>query len=155
MYEYYIFSEWDVREPNLMKTLLEAWITLTPQNEMRNVLRMVIVPRLVTATTCWDPTVDTLPLHYWILPWHQYAGDLLEEFVYPELRSRLVNALSAWHPADGSALALLRPWSQAWSLALPSLTRAHILPRLETCMRTITVEPDCNAAGNIFVGLFK
>jgi hypothetical protein len=60
-----------------------------------------------------------------------------------------VNALVAWHPADGSALALLRPWLQAWSLALPALTKAHILPRLENCMRTMPVEPDSNPNGKI------
>lgn len=74
---FYNFREWDVREPGPMKTLIETWGNIAPQQEMRNVLRSSIVPRLSVAAMRWDPTVDTLPLHYWILPWHQYAGNYI------------------------------------------------------------------------------
>lgn len=73
---------------------------------------------------------------------------MLEDLVYSEVRFRLISALALWHPADGSALAMLRPWSSAWSLALPSLINTNILPKLENCMRSIPVEPEANPSGN-------
>lgn len=82
-----------------------------------------------------------------ILMIYLFPGDLLEESVYPGLRARLGQALQGWHPMDGSALCLLRPWAQAWAPALPSLTALHILPKLESAMRAIPVEPDANPIG--------
>lgn len=63
-----------------MKSVIDAWIPIAPQQEIRTILRSAIVPRLSTAAMRWDPTVDTLPLHYWILPWHQYAGEYYHYF---------------------------------------------------------------------------
>ena len=61
------------------------------------------------ALDAWDPLQDTIPVHAWLHPWLPWLGPRLE-VLYPTIRFRLSRALQAWHPQDGSALALLLPW---------------------------------------------
>jgi tuftelin-interacting protein 11 len=57
----------------------------------------------------WQPQAESVPLHAWLHPWLPWLGPRLET-LYPSIRFRLSTALQAWHPSDGSALALLSPW---------------------------------------------
>ncbi|CAH2054193.1 unnamed protein product, partial [Iphiclides podalirius] len=68
------------------------------------------------------------------------AGSALSASAYPLIRSRLAAALSAWHPADGSAHVLLAAWRGAWGPALRPLLHHHVLPKLEHCLQHAPVE---------------
>lgn len=65
--------------------------------------------QVARAVEAWEPQAESVPLHAWLHPWLPYLGHRLES-LYPTIRFRLATALQAWHPSDGSALALLSPW---------------------------------------------
>ncbi len=67
--------------------------------------------QLAAAVEEWEPRRERVPLHAWLHPWLPALGDQLRQ-VYPGVRHKLASALTAWHPADRSALALLAPWQR-------------------------------------------
>ena len=69
----------------------------------------------------WQPASETVALHVWVHPWLPYLGPRLADS-YPGVRFKLAAALQAWHPSDGSALALLSPWASVRACS-PQLTR--------------------------------
>ena len=68
--------------------------------------------QLTRAVGGWEPRQERVPLHAWLHPWLEALGPGLEG-LYPGVRFKLAAALQAWHPSDGSALALLSPWHKA------------------------------------------
>lgn len=65
-----------------MKAVLDVWMPVVPENEARAILKTAIIPKLGAAVTRWNPTEDTVPIHCWILPWHEYAGKLKNIFLW-------------------------------------------------------------------------
>lgn len=57
----------------------------------------------------WEPRQERVPLHAWLHPWLPVLGPQLQQ-LYAGIRHKLAAALTAWHPSDRSALALLSPW---------------------------------------------
>ncbi|CAH0677879.1 unnamed protein product [Spodoptera exigua] len=131
---------WNPRTPTPMLRAVEAWQNASPDWVTRACVSRVVVPRLLAAVRAWDPTHDTQPLHQWVLPWHDLAGEALASSVYPLIRSRLATALAAWHPADGSARGLLQAWQGAWGPALTAMLHQHIVPKLDHCLTHAPLE---------------
>ncbi|CAH0596430.1 unnamed protein product [Chrysodeixis includens] len=131
---------WNPREPARMVRVMEAWAACAPEWVLRAVATRALLPRLLAAVRAWDPTGDTQPLHHWVLPWHGLAGPALSTSVYPVIRSRLAGALAAWHPADGSARAVLAAWRGAWGPALHAMLHQHIVPKLDHCLQHAPLE---------------
>lgn len=127
-------ESWNPRTPSPMLRAVQAWQHASPAWVTRACVSRVVVPRLLAAVRAWDPTHDTQPLHLWVLPWHDLAGEALASSVYPLIRSRLASALAGWHPADGSARGVLGPWRGAWGAALAALLQQHIVPKLDHCL---------------------
>ncbi|GBP21504.1 Septin-interacting protein 1 [Eumeta japonica] len=131
---------WNPRIPAPMLKALQVWSEACPPWLKAECVSRCVLPRLVDATRAWDPTCDTQPIHVWILPWHEIAGEGLSATVYPMIRARLASALSAWHPADASAKPLLAAWRDAWGSALTALLHRHVLPKLEACLQAAPIE---------------
>ncbi|KAG7309140.1 hypothetical protein JYU34_005062 [Plutella xylostella] len=131
---------WNPRVPQPMLRLLDSWSAAAPAWLLCMTAARAAVPRVLCAAQAWDPTRDTQPLHAWVLPWHDLAGEALSTAVYPLIRSRLATALNAWHPADSSAKPLLAVWKDAWGPALTALLHQHIVPKLEHCLQHAPVE---------------
>lgn len=127
-------ESWNPRTPEPMVQALTSWRAVCPAWLLSSCASRYVVSRVLAAVRVWDPTRDTQPVHQWVLPWHELAGESLSQAVYPLIRSRLSSALSAWHPADGSARGVLRPWKEAWGGALVALLHRHVLPKLEHCL---------------------
>lgn len=65
----------------------------------------------------------------------------LEPFFAP-IRFKLGHALSAWHPSDGSALALLSPWQRVFSPSdWDALLVRCIAPKLAFALQELSVNP--------------
>nr|XP_013189952.1 unnamed protein product [Amyelois transitella] len=131
---------WNPRTPAPLLRALSRWAGAAPRWLLAAWSARHVTPRLLAAVRAWDPTRDTVPLHTWLLPWHPHNGESLARSVYPAVRSRLATALSAWHPADGSARPLLAAWKEAWGSTLTALLHQHIVPKLEHCLQMAPLE---------------
>ncbi|CAH0731412.1 unnamed protein product, partial [Brenthis ino] len=133
-------ESWNPRTPEPMLELIQAWSAACPGWVVRACVARHVLPALLAALRAWDPTRDTLPVHHWVLPWHDLAAEELNASAYPVIRSRLAAALAAWHPADASARPLLAAWRRAWGPALAPLLQHHVLPKLEHCLQLSGVD---------------
>ncbi|CAK1594096.1 unnamed protein product [Parnassius mnemosyne] len=131
---------WNPRTPEPMARVFAAWRAAAADWLLRAGAAQAVLPALLAAVRAWDPTRDTQPLHAWVLPWHDLAGDALAASAYPLIRARLAGALGAWHPADGSARPLLAAWRAAWGDQLRPLLLHHVLPKLEHCLQHAPLE---------------
>ncbi len=62
--------------------------------------------------------------------------------LYAPIRHKLSSALGAWHPGDGSALALLAPWRRVFADSdWESLLARCILPKLGWALSQLVVNP--------------
>ena len=62
--------------------------------------------------------------------------------LYAPIRHKLSSALGAWHPGDGSALALLSPWRQVFTEAdWEALLSRCILPKLGWVLSQLVINP--------------
>ena len=60
--------------------------------------------------------------------------------LWAPIRHKLSNALSAWHPADGSALALLSPWRRVFDAKdWDALVVRSVLPKLQFALNELVV----------------
>ncbi|KAG2440911.1 hypothetical protein HXX76_003764 [Chlamydomonas incerta] len=134
-------SGWEPRDPEPLLTWLEAWEPLLPPSALAHVLEMLVLPKLRRAVAEWEPRQETVPIHAWLFPWLPFLGVALEE-LYPQIRHKLDVALQAWHPQDGSALALLAPWHRVWGAAeWDAFMAKAILPKLALALGSMDINP--------------
>ncbi|KAJ0172139.1 hypothetical protein K1T71_012112 [Dendrolimus kikuchii] len=131
---------WNPRIPTPMVEAITSWSSICPPWILTSCVSRCVMPKVLAAVQTWDPTGDTQPVHQWVLPWHEFAGEALATSVYPLIRSRLAAALAAWHPADASARGVLSAWRGAWGGALTALLHQHIVPKLEHCLQHAPLE---------------
>ncbi|VDP22748.1 unnamed protein product [Soboliphyme baturini] len=135
--------KWDPRNPDIMVMLIDKWKEALPLWILENILEQVILPRLQNEVDNWNPLKDTIPIHQWIHPWLPLMGDRLQP-LYSPIRLKLGRALSHWHPSDGSAKMILRPWKDVFSASsFDTFVTQHIVPKLERCLSTFVINP-CN-----------
>ncbi|CAG5053502.1 unnamed protein product [Parnassius apollo] len=65
---------WNPRSPEPMVRVFEAWRAAATDWLLRAGAARAVLPALLAAVRAWDPTLDTQPLHAWVLPWHELAG---------------------------------------------------------------------------------
>ncbi|KAH8282278.1 hypothetical protein KR054_006538 [Drosophila jambulina] len=135
-------AAWQPKEHPPMAALLDAWAPLLPTWVLDSVLEQLVLPRLATGVQEWDPLTDTVPIDSWVLPWHAILGSKLEEAVYPQIRSKLGEALRAWSPQDRSARAMLTPWQQAFpEEEMQEFLQRHIVPKLQVTLAEFVINP--------------
>lgn len=121
--------------------LLETWMPLLPPWILHNVLDQFVLPRLQQEVELWNPLTDTMPIHSWLHPWLPLMGSRLEP-LYPPIRMKLANALTNWHPSDGSAKLILEPWRRVFSGGtLEAFVVANILPKLAIALQGMVINP--------------
>jgi len=124
-----------------MLSFIDAWERLLPPAALSHVLTSLILPRLASAVDRWDPRQETVAIHAWLHPWLPHLGAQLEPF-YPTIRHRLAAALTAWHPGDGSARALLAPWRRVFEAAeWDALLTRSIAPKLALALQELVINP--------------
>lgn len=125
-------NEWNPRNHQPMADLLDAWAKLFPAHILDNVLEKQILPRIVKGVELWDPLTDTLPVHFWIIPWHSLLGEKMKETVYPVIMEKLSKALVSWSPSDRSARGIISPWNNIFPDSdLQNFLLKNIIPKLQ------------------------
>ncbi|NP_001091840.1 septin and tuftelin interacting protein [Bombyx mori] len=72
-------ESWNPRTPEPMVQALTSWRAVCPAWLLSSCASRYVVSRVLAAVRVWDPTRDTQPVHQWVLPWHELAGN------YPRL----------------------------------------------------------------------
>lgn len=125
-------NDWNPRNHQQMADLLDTWAKLFPAHILDNVLEKQILPRIVKGVELWDPTTDTLPVHFWIIPWHNLLGSKMIESVYPGIMDKLSRALVSWSPSDRSARAIIAPWCNIFPDSdFQNFLLKNIIPKLQ------------------------
>ncbi len=134
-------GQWNTRNPDALIDFLKGWADLVPAGIMQNIRDLIILPRLQTEVSQWDPMTDPVPIHAWLHPWLEVVGGQLD-IVYPTIRQKLSAALSKWHPSDKSARLILTPWRDVFDRAsLQAFLIKNIVPKLEECLQTMSIDP--------------
>lgn len=135
-------NEWNPRNHQVMADLLDTWAKLFPAHILDNVLEKQILPQIVKGVAVWDPTTDTLPVHFWVIPWHNLLGSKMKENVYPVIMEKLSKALVAWMPSDRSARAIISPWKGVFPEAdFQNFLLKNIIPKLQLNLAEIMINP--------------
>ena len=119
-----------------------------------------VLPKLMAAVDTWDPRTEPVPIHTWIHPWLPLLRVCRASLVggcflalaprsqdrlvplYAPIRHKLSSALGAWHPGDGSALALLSPWRPVFTEGdWEALLARCILPKLAWALSQLVINP--------------
>lgn len=134
-------NDWNPRNHQPMADLLDTWAKLFPAHILDNVLEKQILPRIVKGVQQWDPTTDTLPVHFWIIPWHNLLGSKMVESVYPVIMDKLSKALVSWSPSDRSARAIISPWYGVIPDSdFQNFLLKNIIPKLQLTLGMLNLE---------------
>ncbi|XP_017783824.1 PREDICTED: septin-interacting protein 1 isoform X2 [Nicrophorus vespilloides] len=135
-------SAWSPRDSDSLITVMETWLPLLPPWILNNLYDQLIIPRLVQEVSSWDPLTDTIPVHTWVHPWIPLLDKRLEVHIYPIIQEKLGTALASWHPSDGSAKFILRPWQRVLPEgSFVTFLVKHIVPKLQLCMQSLAINP--------------
>ena len=135
-------NEWDpVAGCDSALSLFDAFASAMPPGARESLLHACVLPKLQTAVDAWDPVTAVQPIHGWLFPWLPHLGDALA-VLYGPIRHKLATALGAWHPSDGSALAVLAPWRTVFPPAhWDALLQRCITPKLTWALSQLVINP--------------
>ncbi len=109
-----IQSSWDPKDSDSLEAFLDSWRTILPSDVILYVMQHAVLPKLRAAVETWDPLVDEVAPHTWLLPPLPYLGNHAKD-LWPIVRMKFVSSLSQWHPSDPTALEMLKPWRRVFS----------------------------------------
>ena len=115
-------QQWNTRNPDALIDFLNGWSDLIPAKIMINIKNLIVLPKLQSDVSQWDPLTDPIPIHSWLHPWLNVLGSSQLEIVYPTIKHKLSTALQKWHPSDKSARLILLPWRDVFD---PVSTSSH------------------------------
>ncbi len=134
-------TQWNTRNPDVLIAFLKGWSDLVPARIMQNIRDLMVLPRLQSEVSQWDPMTDAVPLHSWLHPWLEVVGRQLD-IVYPTIRQKLGAALSKWHPSDKSARLILLPWREVFDRgSMQAFLLKNIVPKLGECLAAMPIDP--------------
>jgi tuftelin-interacting protein 11 len=135
-------NEWDpVGGCDAGLSLFDTFASAMPPGARESLLHACVLPKLQTAVDAWDPVTAVQPIHGWLFPWLPHLGDALA-VLYGPIRHKLATALGAWHPSDGSALAVLAPWRTVFPPAQwDALLQRCITPKLTWALSQLVINP--------------
>jgi len=118
-----------IRQCDEVINLLESWRPLLPYWLFDNIIEQIVLPLIQKEIEEWNPLTDTVPIHSWLHPWLPLLVDRSLEHLYDPIRHKLSNALTNWHPSDGSAKLILEPWKGVFSAgAMEAFLNINIVP---------------------------
>ena len=75
----FLYSQWNVRNPDALIEVLESWMPLLPPWMFQNILDQLVNPKLQMEVDRWNPLTDTMPIHAWLHPWLPLMGMVVNE----------------------------------------------------------------------------
>lgn len=134
-----ITNDWDPHYPNTVINLLQVWRFILPAFCVEHLLNQNILPKLLRAVCIWNPLIDVVPIHEWVLPWKDL---LCLNSIYYEIRTKLSEALIVWQPADKSAFAMIQPFRCVFTEnEMDSFVRSTIIPKIQQYLSEMPINP--------------
>lgn len=135
-------NEWNIRDHKPVAELLSSLAPLLPSHILDNILEQLVLPQIESGIKAWDPTTDMTPVHFWIIPWHNFLGEKMRVSVYPMIMDKLSSALTAWLPSDRSARAIIAPWKGVFNNdVFQNFLLANIIPKLHVSLSELIINP--------------
>lgn len=148
-------SLWDVYDPQPLISTIEAWRPLLPAFVYSNLMDQLIIPRLSTALTSWNPrmthkhrhrsTKSALP-HLWLFPWLPYLPPYhldpkSSTGLFSDVKRKFRALLDTCDLTQG-VLPGLSEWRALLSSDIEGLLIRHLLPRLALHLSTkLEIDP--------------
>eukprot|EP01038_Epipyxis_sp_PR26KG_P007689 gene7689-10460_t len=132
-----IINDWVVKDAAKCIEIMEYLQILLPSILFEQTLDMIIMPRLTTAVNEWKPSNKnpTSMIHLWLHPWLPLLHTKISGF-FPDIRRRIAQFLSTWHPRDELALLILKPWIAVFDQnSMDNLVVRCIIPKVVFVMR--------------------
>ncbi|CAO3628706.1 unnamed protein product [Cunninghamella echinulata] len=131
-----INNTWQVRDPDSVILLLEAWQEVLPRFIFENIIYQLILPKITKAVSDWNPRNDEQMVHTWIHPWLPVLQAWRLADICTTIRHKLSVILRQWHPSDESALEVIGKWKGVWtSQQMDSFLQKNIIPKLTNVLR--------------------
>eukprot|EP00698_Gefionella_okellyi_P005790 TRINITY_DN15243_c0_g1_i1.p1 TRINITY_DN15243_c0_g1~~TRINITY_DN15243_c0_g1_i1.p1 ORF type:complete len:834 (-),score=217.77 TRINITY_DN15243_c0_g1_i1:33-2465(-) len=135
-------NDWNPRESQRFTKFLDLWAGYLPAPVLENVYSQLIVPKLTREAEAWNPRVDSVPVHTWVLPWLKYLGPKRLANVLLGIRFKLASVLSDWNVVDPSAHAMLSAWKNVFDKAsMDAILIRQILPKIAVALHAFVVDP--------------
>ncbi|KAF8251598.1 TFP11-domain-containing protein [Wilcoxina mikolae CBS 423.85] len=133
-----INNDWDVHKPAPVLSLLDIWSSVLPSFVQANVLSQLILPKLRTAVSAWNPRLQkkrrTPPPHLWVFQWLPYLGIHMDELLR-DVRTKFGVILDTWDISKGT-IDGLEAWREVFGAdKLEEVLIRHLLPRLAVRLR--------------------
>ncbi len=147
-----ITNDWDVHDPSPLIAIIEAWKPILPPFIFTNIIDQLIVQKLTTAVSAWNPRIghkkkhQAPPPHFWLFPWLPY---LSEHHVDPKSSTGLLSDVKrkfrvvadTWDLTKG-LIPGLENWREVLHREFDNLLIRHLLPRLSLHLQTeLTIDP--------------
>ncbi|KAJ3069995.1 hypothetical protein HDU98_006950 [Podochytrium sp. JEL0797] len=156
-----INNNWSPLNPDPCTTLLETWYPSTPSPQLiitnglpsladptaphllppwihTNNINQLILPKLLSALSAWDPRSPTsAPPHQWLFPWlpilrhHRFLRTLTDP-----IQQKLAMYLTDWHPSNATGMRIVSPWKEVLPRKVyDAILVKNVLPKLVAVLR--------------------
>ncbi|KAI9800708.1 MAG: hypothetical protein M1825_004030 [Sarcosagium campestre] len=141
-----VTNEWNVYEPSPLISLVEAWRDVLPGFIYHNLVDQLIVQRLSSAVSEWNPRLSNrkrrktdLP-HIWLFPWLQFLDERHMNPTSPDgllsdVKRKFRVVLDTWDLERG-VVEGLENWRELLRQELDKVLIRHLLPRLSLYLDT-------------------
>jgi hypothetical protein len=85
-------SGWDATAPGPILVFFDRWAPIMPQHVTRQMLGLLVLPRLQRAAESWDFRTASMLPHAWLHPWLPFLSQELRD-LYPGIRTKLAASL--------------------------------------------------------------
>ncbi|WPH00247.1 TFP11-domain-containing protein [Acrodontium crateriforme] len=143
-------SNWDVLNHQNLIAVVQSWRPLLPPFIYSHLIDQIIVPRLSSAMSSWDPRkrsrhhaheiVRHAQLHTWIFPWLPYLPTYQLDAksstgLLVDVKRRIRQVLDGWDVSAGPVPGLSE-WRDLLRSELEHILVRHVLPRLSFHLAT-------------------
>ncbi|KAF1344028.1 GC-rich sequence DNA-binding factor-like protein-domain-containing protein [Delphinella strobiligena] len=143
-------SNWDVYDPQPLISVVQAWRPLLPPFVYSNLIDQLIIPKLTSALTSWNPRISSkhkhrsssrsTPPHIWLFPWLPYLAPYhldpkAATGLLGDVKCKFRALLDTWDLSQG-VFKGLKEWKELLKSELEASLIRHLLPRLATHLST-------------------
>ena len=103
-------NEWSPKDPLPAVKLYEAWSDILPPFIRDNVLDQLVLPKVSSTISAWNPKTSDVSLRSIVFPWLPHVGLRMEQFV-DDARRKMRSLMRSWVASDGVPEELM-PWKE-------------------------------------------